>query len=119
MFMPSDKRRVQAAFDTDLIPPYEAQVFLEDDRKTMRVVIADPDDAQLTVAEAIWWFDDSRTREFKQPADGEIGSIVQAMMVACSEYPDKKAADAVAQAEKEAQQAAIAAAKQAEADPGA
>lgn len=116
MFRPSDERRVQAAFDTDLLPPYEAAITMEDNRKSMRVVVADPDDQKLTVAQAIWWFDDRAPRSAKQPADDEIGTIVAAFMVACSEYPDKKAADAAAQAEKEARQAALAAAKAGEAE---
>lgn len=116
MFRPSDVRRVQAAFDAALTPPYEAQTTLEDDRKTLRVVIEDPDEARLIVAQAVWWFDESKARETKQPADAEIATILNAMQVACSEYPEKKAADAILQAEIEARQAALAAAKQAEAE---
>lgn len=116
MFRPSDARRVQAAFDTDLLPPYEAELTIEDDRKTLRVVVKDPDDPALTVAQAVWWHDPKAVHT-KQPADGELGVIVHAIMVACSEYPAKKAADAEAQAEKEARQAALAAAKAAETQP--
>lgn len=115
MFRPSDARRVQAAFDTDLIPPYEAVVTLEADFASMRAVIADPLDPNLTVAQAIWWHDANAISE-KQPAEAEIGVVVHSMMVACSEYPARKAAEAIETAEREARQAALMAAKQAEAE---
>ena len=116
MFRPADVRRVQAAYDTDLLPPYDVILQCSPDRLALRAIVQDPDDARLTVHQAEWWFDERAARDVKQPSDDEIGHIVKSAMIACAEYPAKKAADAIAQAEKEARQAALAAAKKAQAE---
>lgn len=94
MFRPSDVRRVQAAFDQALEAPYEAQVQLTGDRKSMRVVIMDPDDETLPVGQAIWTFDDTAPKTMGQPSAAEVSSIVTSLKVVCDEYPARKAAEA-------------------------
>lgn len=116
MFRPSDERRVQKAFDETLTPPYEAEIQLEDGRKTMRVVIMDPDDPSLPVAQAVWWFDDSALKGRKQPADEEISLIAGQMNGVCADYPARKEIEAIEKAEREARQAANLAARQADAE---
>lgn len=115
-FRPSDVRRVQAAFDAGLDAPYEAQIQLENMRKTMRVVIMDPDDEQLPVAQAVWWFDPDALKGVKQPRDEEIAGIVASHKRICEDYPARKAADAVEKAERDAREAANLAARQADAE---
>lgn len=111
MFRPSDERRVQKAFDDTLEAPYEAEIQLEDNRKTMRVVIMDPDDPALPVAQAVWWFDPTALKGRKQPADEEIALIAAQMNRVCADYPARKAVEAIEKAEREARQAANMAAR--------
>lgn len=113
MFRPSDTRRVQAACDLEIQPPYEAQIQLENMRKTMRVVIMDPDDASLPVAQAVWWYDDKAPKDAKQPSAAELATIVASMQRACDDYPAFKAASAAEKAERDARQAAQMAAREA------
>lgn len=115
MFKPSDVRRVQAAFENALEGPYEAEVQLENMRKTMRVVIMDPDDPALPVAQAIWWFNDAAAKTVKQPSDAEIASVVASHLRICADYPAFKAASAAEKAERDARQAANMAAREADA----
>lgn len=116
MFRPSDVRRVQAAYDAALDPPYEAQVQLENMRKTMRVIIMDPDDQQLPVAQAVWWFDTDAPRTVKQPADAEVAATAASHKRVCTDYPAFKAASAAEKAERDAREAANMAARQADAE---
>lgn len=90
MFRPSDVRRVQQAFDTDIIPPYEAAVTLSEDRLTLTVAIADPDDAALPVAQASWTYDEA-FRYRQQPTSDELAQIVAQFIVICSDYTAAKA----------------------------
>lgn len=115
MFLPSDVRRVQAAFDAGLDAPYEAQVQLENMRKTLRVVIMDPDDETLPVAQAYWWFDENALKGTKQPRDDELFAIIAAHRQICADYPARKAAEAIEKAERDARQAAQMAARAADA----
>jgi hypothetical protein len=112
MFRPSDVRRVQTAFDDNLDPPYEAEIQLDGERLALRVIIMDPDDPALTVAQAIWPFDQSLDKSVKQPADAEIASIVEVQKQICVDYPARKAAEAIETAERRAMEAARAAAVQ-------
>lgn len=116
MFRPADGKRVQKAFDDLLEPPYEAQVQLENMRKTMRVVIMDPDDESLPVGQAVWWFDEKQPKSVKQPADDEIATIVESLRKVCEDYPAHKAASAQEKAERDARQAANMAARRADAE---
>lgn len=86
MFLPSDKRRVQAAFDAKMPEPFEATVTLEEERAAMRVVVLDPDNDQLVVAQAMWWYEEPRTPGKVQPANAEVDSIAAAFVQICSEY---------------------------------
>lgn len=106
MFRPSDVRRVQAAFDAGLDAPYEAEVQLENMRKTLRVVIMDPDEPALPVAQTVWWFDDGADKSVKQPSDAELGAIVGQHIRICTDYPARKAAQAIETAERKAREAA-------------
>lgn len=115
MFRPADQRRVQAAFDEGLDPPYDAQIQLENMRRTMRVVIMDPDDASLPVAQAVWWFDDMALKGVKQPSDTEIAAIIDRMKRICSDYPAFKLASLAEKAERDARLAANLAAREADA----
>lgn len=115
MFRPADVRRVQAAFDEGLDPPYDAQVQLENMRKTMRVVIMDPDNPALPVGQAVWWFDENAHKGVKQPADAEIAAILGSLRKVCDEYPAFKAASAAEKAERDAREAANRAAREADA----
>ena len=114
MFRPSDERRIQAILDALIPPPYEAELSLEDERKTLRVVIADPDDAGLIVAQAVWTYDE-KAIEQRQPRDGDLEATLHSLQAACAGYPAKKAADAAEQAERQAREAANLAARQADA----
>lgn len=93
MFRPSDERRVQAVLDATLPAPFEATLTLTDQRRTMTVTILDPDDAALTVASAVWWFDD-RVKGRAQPSPAELTSIADSFALICNDYPAKKAAEA-------------------------
>lgn len=87
MFSPSDKRRVQAAFEKALELPYEAQIELSADRRAMRVFVNDPDDESIPVAQAMWTYDGSKlgvTR--RQPADAELELIAAQFKTACAEH---------------------------------
>lgn len=106
MFRSSDERRVQAIFDAGLPPPYEAEIAMSGERRAMKVFIRDPDQPELIVAAAEWWFDDGLPRNIKQPADKEIESILSAHVQACTEWPARKAAEAVENAEKQARETA-------------
>lgn len=90
MFRPSDVRRVQQAFDTDILPPYEAAVTLSEDRLTLTVAIADPDDATLPVGQASWTYDEA-FRYRQQPTNEELAHIVTQMVLICSDYTAAKA----------------------------
>ena len=114
MYRPSDVRRVQAVLDATLDAPYEAEVQLENMRKTMRVSIMDPDDAELPVAQAVWWFDENLPKSVAQPSNSEVTAIADSLKQACTDYPTRKAAEAVEQAERASQQAKIALAKAAD-----
>lgn len=116
MFRPSDVRRVQAAFDEGLEAPYEAQVQLENMRKTLRVEIMDPDDETLPVAQSVWWFNDLAPKTAKQPAEAELGAIVASMRQVCTEYPAAKLASIAEKAERDTRLAANLAARQADAE---
>lgn len=116
MFRPADVRRVQKAFDLALDPPYDAEVRLENERRTMRVVIMDPDDSSLPVAQAVWWFNPDAMKGSKQPLDNEVAAIADEMNRVCTDYPARKAAEAVERAEREARQAANLAARKADAE---
>lgn len=115
MFRPSDVRRVQKVLDDTIEAPYEAEIQLEDGRKTMRLVIMDPDDETLPVAQAVWWFDPDALKGRKQPEDAEILVIARQMNGVCADYPARKEIEAIDKAEREARQAANMAARQAEA----
>lgn len=117
MFRPSDQRRVQAAFDAGLPAPYEAEITLAQGRKVMRCEVRDPENDQLVVVQAEWWYDERAPRTVQQPAKDEIAAVTYAFIQLCEQYPARKATEAAQQAEKEARQAALAAAKLAEAQP--
>lgn len=86
MFRPSDQRRVQAACDAGLPPPYEARVTLSDDRLTLSVAITDPDDEALPVAQASWIYEPLLKYREKQPSDEEVAQIVTSLAQACSDH---------------------------------
>lgn len=110
MFRPSDQRRVQASFDAALPAPYEAQVTLLDERRSLAVTIMDPDEPSLPVANAVWWYDPA-LKNAKQPADAEIAAISAQMQRDCEEYPARKAAEALELAERMQRQQANAEAR--------
>jgi hypothetical protein len=106
MFRPSDVRRVQAAFDAALDPPYEAEIQLNEARTAMRAIVMDPDDPALAVVQVVWEFDDDKRRDVKQPSDTELAYHIEAHRQICTEYPARKAAEQAAlaaQAEPEAE----------------
>lgn len=87
MFRPSDVRRVQAAFDNALPAPYEAEIELADQRTTLMVRIADPDNNALTVGSVTWTFDAVRPKE-RQPSASELAQIVAAQVTVCNEHAE-------------------------------
>lgn len=91
MFRPSDERRVQAAFDAGLDAPYEAELLLEDGRRTMRVRVMDPDNQEIPVAQAIWWHDPAAPKTRRQPDDGEVARLVTEFNGICAAYTAAKA----------------------------
>lgn len=110
MFRPSDVRRVQAAFDDALPAPYEAELELLDYRRTLKVRIADPDDASRTVGMVMWWYDPTRPKSL-QPSKEELAQIVAAKAKVCEDYPAWKAANDAEHAARVARQEANAAAR--------
>lgn len=86
MYLPSEQRRVQAAFDKALPPPYEAEITMEELRKSMRVAVADPDDATKTVVQAVWWYEERWPRGTPQPAQEELNQIVAAFVKVCNDH---------------------------------
>lgn len=92
MFMPSDQRRVRAAFDGALPQPYEADITMGEGRKSIRVSVLDPDDETLFVAQATWLFEEPRPANRKQPSDEELAEIVKAFITICNDHAAAKAA---------------------------
>lgn len=86
MYLPSEQRRVKAAFDAALPRPYEAEIAMEDFRKTMRVTVADPNDETKTVVQAIWWYEEGKPRGTAQPSNEELASIVAAFVKVCTDH---------------------------------
>jgi hypothetical protein len=115
MFRPSDERRVQTVFDSFLLVPYEANIYLEQGCTVLRVEVLDPDDQTLTVASGSWTYDPD-IKHKKQPTDDEVSAIAMSVAVACLRYPARKAADAIEKAEREARHAANLEARQADAE---
>lgn len=105
MFRPSDERRVQAAFDRLLPAPFEADIYVEEQRTVLRVEVLDPDDPSLPVASARWTYDAQITYR-KQPSDDEIEEIAASIVEACNRWPEDKARNAAEKAAREARQAA-------------
>lgn len=93
MFRNSAVARVQAAFAAAIPAPYEAEIKLEDDRNTMRVVVTDPDDPALPIAQVIWQWDIKGPTRL-QPSDEEIAVIANSFALICADYPAQKAAEA-------------------------
>jgi len=92
MYMPSDHRRIRAAFDGTMPAPYEADVIMGEGRKSIRVCVLDPDDETKTVAQAMWEFEESKLRNGKQPSDAELAEIVKAFVDICNAHAAAKAA---------------------------
>ena len=105
MFRPSDERRVQALFDVELPPPYEATISLRDERRELWVTVTDPDDSTRTVVMCAWVYDERRKLE-KQPSEAELSEKAARFVEICNAYPFYKAAEAAEQAERQARQAA-------------
>jgi hypothetical protein len=87
MFRQSDVRRVTHAIDTALPPPYEASVTVEDSRKTLRVIILDPDHEHLTVAQTAFHFQEGKAwRALMQPPQEELDSMATRLAQLCMAY---------------------------------
>lgn len=105
MFRPSDERRVQAALDRLLPAPYEADIYVEEQRTVLRVEVLDPDDPSLPVANARWTYDPQITYR-KQPDDAEIVEIAASIVEVCHRWPEDKTRNAAEKAAREARHAA-------------
>lgn len=86
MYLPSEQRRVKAAFDAALPRPYEAEIAMEDFRKTMRVTVADPNDVTKTVVQAIWEYDERWAKGSPQPSNDELAAVVGAFVKICTDH---------------------------------
>lgn len=106
MFRPSHVRRVAKILEDALPPPYEAEVQLEEGRVKLRVVIMDPDEPDLAVAQAWWEYDEAAAKLGMFPREAELKAIADRLSTVCTEYPARKAAAAVEKADREARRAA-------------
>lgn len=87
MFRASDVRRVQMALDTALPPPYEGTITLDDTRRTLKIVILDPDNEALTVAQTAFAFQDGKFWKGKlQPPQDELDSMATRLAQICAAY---------------------------------
>lgn len=116
MFRPSHVRRVQKVLEDALPSPYEAQVRLEEGRTKLRVVIMDPDEQDLPVAQTVWEYDPVAIALGKLPRDDELEAIASRLSTVCAEYPTRKAAEAVEKAERQERRRANAEARAADAE---
>jgi hypothetical protein len=84
-YKPSSVRRVQASFDAALEQTiYEASVTLDPTRNAIRVVVADPDNPELTVVSC--QFDYSPSIRTAQPADDELQHVKSRFAAICQAY---------------------------------
>lgn len=82
-----DQRRVQAAFDAVLPPPYDPVVTLTGNNEVLAVRVMDPERPELTVASCEWRHDGSKLMARKeQPSSAEVTEIASTFVGICAEY---------------------------------
>lgn len=94
-FRPGDVRRVEAAFEEVLPAEYAAEITLSRDRKTMTVVVMDPDNPEIYVVNAQFDFNEKPMKglnnTLNQPPDAEVMRIAGEFAHVCTHYPAAKA----------------------------
>lgn len=101
-FRQTDVRRIQTIFDGAIDAPYEATVALGRFGDMMTVRITDPDEPDFCVWQCRFDFDASLAAKIKQPSDEEARRIAFSAAAVCARYPEQKAAEAKANAERAA-----------------
>lgn len=94
-FRPGDVRRTQAAFDEMMPDGYVAEVKMAPDRKFMLVVVMDPEDVTVYVANCSFTYDEKPLKGSngiaQQPPDLEVMRIASEFGKICQQYPASKA----------------------------
>lgn len=84
-FRTSDLRRAQTAFDAALEETiYEAEISFANSNMQMRVVVADPNNLDMTVASC--QFDYQTGNRAAQPSAGELSRIATDFAAICAAY---------------------------------
>lgn len=82
-----DQRRVQAAFDAVVPPPYDPVVTLTANNEALAVRVMDPARPDLTVASCEWRHDGSNLMaRQEQPPRSEVEEIAATFVTICAEY---------------------------------
>ena len=95
-FRQGDQRCVEAVFEELMPDGYHAAVKLSADRRQMQVVVMDPEDPAIYVANAQFDYNEKQLLGIggviqKQPLDDEVTRLAAEFAGICGEYPAAKA----------------------------